>query len=483
MGLMIVDGAGGGTLVTVDANKALRATLYDDQAAATALARQDRTGITPGTTRALLVGGDDYKLARLIRASPDGTLRSGDDTVLLYDSIEGAAVDTNKWIQTTTTMTIVQAIVTGTNFNNGASVATTVGALHTSHRRFPFINRNSLAFRCRARDTAHFTNNLIERGFGAPTTATAASIVDGAVWRKDGTGQYVPVVSINGAEALGTPISNATFLASVPATDYAYFAVFLEETRATFTIVTQAGVLVNEQTVEFGNTIGTFGATHLSAMHRIYNSGATGTAVQMFVSQTSVWMIDCYGPTWEQSMVDMNYGSLTSPTAFTQLANYANSAAPASATLSNTAAGYTTLGGQWQFAAVAGAETDYALFGFTVPAPYSFTATRCSISSYNTVVAVATTATVMSWGLGFNSSAVSLATAAPYTPMRKIIGIQSFPIAAAISAMPTNPQIEWTGRETVQPGRFLHVILKMPTATATATEIFRGSCAIEGFFQ
>jgi len=52
----------------------------------------------------------------------------------------------------------------------------------------------------------------------------------------------------------------------------------------------------------------------------------------------------------------------------TGLANYANSAAPASATLSNTAAGYTTLGGQFQFAAVAGAETDYALFAYTVPA-------------------------------------------------------------------------------------------------------------------
>ena len=38
-----------------------------------------------------------------------------------------------------------------------------------------------------------------------------------------------------------------------------------------------------------------------------------------------------------------------------------------SAVLSNTAAGYTTLGGQFQFAALVGAETDYALFAFQVP--------------------------------------------------------------------------------------------------------------------
>jgi len=43
----------------------------------------------------------------------------------------------------------------------------------------------------------------------------------------------------------------------------------------------------------------------------------------------------------------------------TQTANYAPTSAPASATLSSAAAGYATLGGQFQFLAVAGAETDY----------------------------------------------------------------------------------------------------------------------------
>ena len=49
-------------------------------------------------------------------------------------------------------------------------------------------------------------------------------------------------------------------------------------------------------------------------------------------------------------------------------ANYANSAAPANASLANITAGYTTLGGQFQFAAVGGAETDFALFAFLNPA-------------------------------------------------------------------------------------------------------------------
>lgn len=484
MGLIISDGAGAAGTVSVGANFALRATLYDDQGApGTILAKQDRTAIVPGTTRGMPGAGADYKIARLTRCSPDGALRSGEDTLLLYDSVEGAAVDTNKWIQTTTTMTIVQAAGTGIQFNAGSSVAATVGAMQNSHRRFPFMSRAAIAGRFRARATAHSNNNLHELGFGAPATATTASIGDGAVWRKDGTGQWVPVVSINGAEALGTPISNATFIASVATTDYCYFEIFLEESRATFTIVTQAGVIVNEQAVDFGATIGTFAVTHLQSLERTYNSAGTGVAVQLFVAQAAVWLMDTFGPNWQQSMAGLNYGSLTSPTAYTQLANYANSAAPASATLSNTAAGYTTLGGQWQFAAVATAETDFALFGFQVPAPYAFTVTRVQITSINMVAAVATTATILQWGLGFNSSAVSLATAAPYAPMRKVIGLQSFPIAAAISAMPSNPTVIWEGLETVQPSRFFHVILKVPIGTATATEIFRGTCDVSGYFE
>jgi len=183
-------------------------------------------------------------------------------------------------------------------------------------------------------------------------------------------------------------------------------------------------------------------------------------------------------------MAGMGHGSLTSPTTFLQLANYANSAAPASATLSNTAAGYTTLGGQWQFAAVGAAETDFALFGFTNPTPYTFYIKRVTIAAWNMVAAVATTATNLQWGLAFNSSAVSLATAAPYTPMRKAIGDMFAPITTTLSGHTfTGSPVTWEGTEPIFPGRFFHVILKIPVGTATATEIIRGTCVVDGGFD
>ena len=99
------------------------------------------------------------------------------------------------------------------------------------------------------------------------------------------------------------------------------------------------------------------------------------------------------------------------PVTQVQAANWANSAAPATGAPTNTAAGYTTLGGLWQLAAVAGAATDLILFGFQTPSPYSFILDGIDIETWNTGAATATTPTLLVWGLGVDQGAVSLATA------------------------------------------------------------------------
>jgi hypothetical protein len=479
---MAIEVADGANVLDIDASGSAAMRLLD--ASGNPLARPNRSAIDPAVQSGVIMAGVDHEVMRIVRVSPDGTLRTGEDLPIFFDSCEGAAVDTNKWIQTLTTMTITQAVSTGVLLNAGSSAATTVGAMHASQRRFAFMNRKSIAFRSRQRLTAHFNNNLYEAGLvNPPAAATTLIVPDGAFWRKEADGSWRPYIAINGTETgSGSAVSDATFRAAIGVNDYFSLEVFLEETRATFRIRTTGGAIVNEQILEFPTNTGTFAVTHLQAFYRLYNSGATGTAVQAFVSQLSVWDVDSINSPWEDIVAAMGTGgSLTNPlTTFGQLANYANSAAPASATLSNTAAGYTTLGGQWQFAAVAGAETDYALFAIQIPAPYAFRVRRVRINMLNTVVAVATTATVMQWGLGFNGSAVSLATGAPYPYMRKAIGVRSFPIGAAVGA--TVDPVEWEGNEVVMPGRFFAIILKMPVATATATEIFRGTAFVEGHF-
>jgi hypothetical protein len=175
-------------------------------------------------------------------------------------------------------------------------------------------------------------------------------------------------------------------------------------------------------------------------------------------------------------------------------ANYANSAAPASATLSNTAAGYTTLGGQFQFAAVAGAETDYALFAYQVPAPSAAAAGKnlvirgVRIETANTGAAVGATATLLQWGLGVGSTAVSLATADSATagtraPRRIPLGLQSFPAASSIGTIAPDIDVNLDAPLYVAAGTFVHIILKMPVGLATASQVIRGTVMINGFWE
>ena len=472
----------------VDAtSRALHITAYDT--AGNVIMPRDRGIIIPGSTGGQLLTASDYKTGRLLRCSPAGTLRTSDDALLLYDSCEGAAVDTNKWIQTTTTMTIDQAATTGVRLNANATIGATTGAMHTSHRRFPLVYRSGLVARFKLRATAHFANSLIELGFGTPTSATAAAIADGAVWRKDGTGQWVPVVSVNGAEQLGTPISDATFTASVPATNYFIAEVQVFDDRVHFALYTQAGVLISAQDLDaWGTGTAHFAVTHLQGMYRQYNSAGTGTAVQVFMKQASVFAIDSLSQReWRAIQSGQQYNDLTSPTAYTQAAQWANSADPAAAVLSNTTPSYTTLGGKFigPTPTPAGAVTDFALFAFTVPSPYQFYCTGITIHSLNRGVAIGTTATVLEWGVAFNASSGSLASAAPYAPMRKSLGLQSWPIAAAIDSAPTPAFLDkqFATPEVVQPGRTLIVILRVVQGTATASGFLRGNVAIDGWFE
>lgn len=483
MAIQLIGLAGSGSNVQdVNVGKAAFVTLYD--ASGNLIARPDQSVVSPGTSAGVMTEGQDYKIARLLRASPSGQLRTSDEGLLFYDSCEGAAVNTNLWVQTTTTMTITQANGI-TTFNAGNSFATTVGAMQTTHRRSPIVARAALIFRQRAADGAHFNNNLIERGFGNPASATAASVGDGAFWRKDGTGQYVPVLSFNGAENLGTTISNAAFLAAVPAGSYAVFEVQLETSRAKFSIWTSLGVLVSEQWIDFPAAIAQFASTHLVGFARNYNAAATGTAVQTLVAGTTIASSDqlLVNRPWQNTLSALGYNAAASPTAYTQLASYANSAAPANAALSNTAAGYATLGGQYGFAAVAGVETDYALFAIAIPSPYTFYATGAHISLYNTGAVGGAGLTTLQWSLGVGSSAVSLATAGTYPPLRITLGSQSLPTTAAIGQNAPDIVTVFGTPYAVQPGRFVHVILKMPVGSATASQVLRGTVRIDGYFE
>jgi hypothetical protein len=199
---------------------------------------------------------------------------------------------------------------------------------------------------------------------------------------------------------------------------------------------------------------------------------------------------------WATAMAGIECGSYNNPrgAAVGQSANYVNNTAPVSATLSNTAAGYTTLGGQFQFAAVAGAETDYALFAFQVPVAAAGGGNRnlvirgVRIETFNMGAASAATPTLLQWALGVGSTAVSLATADSNTagtraPRRIPLGVQSIPVGTAIGGNVAPIDVNLDAPLYVAAGTFVHVILRMPVGTATASQIIRGLAMINGYFE
>lgn len=94
--------------------------------------------------------------------------------------------------------------------------------------------------------------------------------------------------------------------------------------------------------------------------------------------------------------------------------------------------------------------------------------------------------TLLQWSLGVGSTAVSLATAdgaAARARAVKPLGFQTFAPAAAIGAQATRIDVNLDAPLVVEPGTYVHVILKCPIGLATASQVIRGICGINSYFE
>lgn len=404
------------------------------------------------------------------------------DQPLFADRFVGSSVAAhNKWAQSILTQTVT---VAGGAATLNASAITTVNtySILLSQQKFRTWIDGALYFHGRVRpNNLPQTNALAEIGFGTATTTTAPT--DGAFFRWTASGGFEAVVNRGGAEtsvAMTAPTAGVFSIFSIEA-----WGDFVEFRYVTPPAVPQR-VVIN---LDSGAT-GVFNES-VGLMLRVVNGAvAPATAPQLLVGGVEAIrkVLDEDRPlphkqTWE------GFTAAYNPLTGAQAANHANSTGPTSATLSNTAAGYTTLGGRYQFAAPAGAATDFALFGFQVPTSFRFVVTGIAISACNTGAAVATTATSLEWSLGVGSTAVSLATAdataaTPTTAPRRVpLGKQSFAIGAAAEACTTDVVRTFASPLVVESGRFLHVILAVPVGTATASQIIRGTVTVDGYFE
>jgi hypothetical protein len=425
-------------------------------------------------------------LRRALRVTPDGRLRVGIDQVHWQDTFNHTIADTSAYQMVTSTATIAMSgayLV----LNAGNSLASAAVARVQTYRTFALNAAASLEVVFRARlAVMPQANNVIEMGLGF--AATTVTPTDGVYFKFNSAGALVGVVNINGTENTTDAIE-----ANIVNGENNFYRIVVDQDQAEFYI---NGVLY--AVLPCPSTAAAVSqARAMPLLMRFYNSAVVTTAQRVEISDVAVVSRDlAQNRLWATACAGMEQGAYMNPrgSAAGSSANYANSAAPASATLSNTAAGYTTLGGQFQFAAVAGAETDYALFAFQVPAASVAGGNRnlvirgIRIETMNTGAAVATTPTILQWGIAVGSTAVSLATADSATagtraPRRTTLGLQSFAVGAAIGTVAAPVDVNLDAPLYVAAGSFVHVILKMPVGTATGSQIIRGTVMINGYYE
>lgn len=436
-------------------------------------------------------------LRRAIHVSPEKRLGVGMDSILWDDALQHTVFNYRKYngIASATALSVSSGSL---QFNATSLITSGSGQIARTWRTFPVTGNFSVTvdfwFSLSQLPVAQ---SLIEIGIGIPGATVSAAPSDGVYMLLDAAGALQLVCNFNGSLTTSGAITLPAAVAW--AANRAYHGeIVLHADRAELYF---DGIWIGEVKRSAANTVGAMTQNQSGYLFaRWYNSAATVSAQRLNIGRWSVTLSDANAlRPWGATRTGQGDHLLSTPdgVAVGQLAGIANSAAPASATLSNTTAGYATLGGNFQFAAVAGAETDYALFGYQVPAASATQAgknlflTSIEIDTKNMGAAVGTTLTALDWYIGIGSTAVSLATTdaigttTTRAPHRVFLGSQSFPIGAAAGARADRAiSVDFSAAPLlVEPGTFLHVILRMPVGTATASQIIRGGVTLKGYFE
>lgn len=433
-------------------------------------------------------------------ADADYRQRVAVETIFFSETWAGAALNSAKWSSNVTTMAV--AVSGGyCKLNSAGIVTASTNARVTSYRTVPIFQPFPLYIDFPIQIVAAavgLANTTVE--FGVNFSNAAAAPTDGVFVRIAPNGEMRLVsVFASGTEVESAAIDYTRQLPGFGTDGVSAGALLPANTDRHIVIGITAhdielwidDVLVAEVN-QPPNLPAFTSALHLPITFRVINgASAPASATQLWVGPVTVSVSGmCNAPSFADYCAMNGQGGYQGQSGGTmgQTCNWTNSAAPAAATLSNTTASYTTKGGKFLFNAIAGAETDYVLFSYTVPAAASgahnlgMLVKSVVIDTVNIGAAVATTATVLEWFLAVGATADSLATAEGATtkaPRREPIGVQSFKVGDPIGAQPATIRLDLTDAPMyAEPGTRIQIGLRIPVGTATASEQFRGTATI-----
>jgi len=398
-----------------------------------------------------------------------GYIATSLESLAMFDTVDGAALNINLWSTSTVGMTVTQA--NGfINVNATGSIVANDYAILKTINTFFLTSCIPLHIRMSAAGSLWNLPVGTVSEFMWGTCATNAAPTDGMGIRVSG-GSMRMFMNNNGTEVTqeltGLPTANETWE-------------WVVDMYANVMKVFFNGTLLGEMPVPVSFPTPTSN-NRQPLIIRVYNTASAPSAsCIMRLAQISVQQRNAqFNKPWSEKLTCMGRGSYQSPvTTFYGTANRTNSAAPASASLSNTTLSYATLGWGFLFTCVAGAETDYALFWYLVPTGFKLVVKGITIDAYVSTALGATPVNI-EWWAGFNSSWTSLATAAPWAPRLMGMGNMTFPASSAIGTRGND--IDRDFEACVDSGRYMHIVMKLPSSPTTGA--IRGNVTIQGYFE
>ncbi len=433
----------------------------------------DRASMTAGTQVGAPVVGQSSGTGRILRIDRMAHLGIGQPTLLFEDVIEGGTINP-QWTQSVSGMTIVQAggILT---LNSAAATASGDYAILTSVKQIP-MGRNQVPVGITFKQLVTQTTNAFnEFGFGAPAGVTAIPGNGVAYFRVSASGVAKGVVNYNGTETVSPT-------ATLVATTYYLFHMWIEDGQARFQIESSAGTMLLDTQIALpiGSPAIGAGVTHSPIFTRVYTSGVAGAAPKTQIAQVQCWQWDwATSKPWQDQLASVGKMAGVSPTAFTPTASYSVSAAPATATLSGTANAYTTLGGEYVANGTAGGDTAYGLFGYVAPTPYTLNVTDVLVPPPVVTSALGGNATILEFTLAVATSGGGNPSTATYSQFI-VLGVFTAAASAAAGTLFSGNPLAFSPRTpiTVRPGETLLILVK--SITGNASGVFRGAVAIHG---
>jgi hypothetical protein len=425
----------------------------------------------------------------------DYRLRAVEDTILDSEVFCYANQNTGKHSYAATTLTMAlsgNALVT----NNGNITTINTASFFRTQQYFELCgsqNATYVTFES-ALSAALATNTTIDYGMFLQSGTSPYAPTDGAYFRITSAG-FQGVINFNGVE---TTTSIFPFTHTI---NQVYgFTVAVNTDKVEFWI---DDILYATLDTQISN--GTpFASQALPVQIRHAIGGtAAGAALSLRTFSYAVQVND-QGNLPYQHIATMRGGSpqvQQGGSAGGQLTTYGSGAEPAAVTLTaNTSPATNTLGGLYLLpVAITPAASDYPLFAWQNPAGTAaipgkvFVCTDVIIGDLSVTTALTGGPLLLQWAIGYGSTASTLATteSASFTAggttkiARKIpLGAQALAATAAVGAISPGFQRSFGNAPIpINPGEFLHIILRIPGGTATTAGAPRGSVAVLGYFR